>query len=194
MDTTKKQEAIFRETYSEIIYPQRAVKENTYGDQSEENTVAQEAQLAYNYVTREKRYPAILSVKDVEFRVLYSDFDKIDSVRHGVSFKKFKTIFDLLNFQNTKWAEILGVSLRSIQSLLKEKKDLDQGKAEKFMSFLTLMDYGIEVLGSVSNFKLWLNYQAPALEGKCGLDFLDTVQGVNLLKETLSKVESGNLA
>lgn len=122
-----------------------------------------------------------------------SPFDTIASAREGTKFKDFKEVYDSLDIPNNKWAEILGVSERTMQNILKEKRDLDQNKSEKLLAFLSLVVYALEVLGSITHFKEWLNYKAPALKGKRPLDFIDTFQGISMLKEILFKIETGNL-
>lgn len=122
-----------------------------------------------------------------------SPFDTIASAREGTKFKDFKEVYDSLDLLNNKWAEILGVSERTMQNILKEKRDLDQNKSEKLLAFLGLVVYALEVLGSITHFKEWLNYRAPALKGKRPLDFVDTFQGISMLKEILFKIETGNL-
>lgn len=123
----------------------------------------------------------------------FSLIDTIESARKGVSFDEFKSFYDLLNLTNKKWAEIIGVSDKTMQNIIKEKRFLDQNKSEKLLNFLLLVKYGLEVFGEKELFENWLNYQSPILEGTAPMEYLDTIQGVNLLKELLFKIESGNL-
>lgn len=129
-----------------------------------------------------------------EGHLKYNSIDSISSARQGISFEKFKNIFDLLPFSTFKWAEILGVSERTMQIILKEKRDLDQNKSEKLLAFLSLVDYALEIFGSITHFQEWLQYKSPALGGKAAIDFVDTYQGITMLKEILFKIETGNLA
>jgi len=125
--------------------------------------------------------------------ILPTRYNIIESVRNGTDFKYFKDVFDFIELPTSKWAEIIGVSERTMQSILKEKKDLDQNKSEKLVAFLMLIEYAIEVLGDHTNMMEWLNYKAPALNGQTALDYVDTFQGITMLKEQLFKVETGNL-
>lgn len=125
---------------------------------------------------------------------IHNSFDEIESVRNGVKFKDFKPIYDLFKLSTKKWSEIIGVSEKTMQTILKEKKFLDQKKAEKLLSFLLLVKYGIEVFGTQKAFETWLNYASPVLKNIAPLDYLDTFQGIGLLKDLLYKIETGNLA
>ncbi|MGB0788824.1 MAG: antitoxin Xre/MbcA/ParS toxin-binding domain-containing protein [Marinirhabdus sp.] len=117
----------------------------------------------------------------------------IEAVRNGVAHKDYRTVYDLLNFSNKKWAEILGVTEKTVQVILKEEKPLKQKIAEKFISFLLLVKYGIGVFGSQQSFNEWLKYKTYNLDNKAPIDYLDTVQGIAMLKEQIFKIETGNL-
>ncbi len=123
----------------------------------------------------------------------YTPLDTITSVRSGVSFASFKRVYDLMELSTAKWAQILGVSERTMQSLLKQKRNLDQNKSEKLMAFITLLEYAFEVLEQESQVQQWLHYESAWLGGQCALDFVDTFQGISMLREQLSKLETANL-
>ena len=134
----------------------------------------------------------ILKVADYTFSYS-SSIDEIEFVKKGMNFENFKSFYDSFNLPNKKWAEIIGVSEKTMQSILKKKRFLDQKKTEKLLSFLSLVVYGVKVFGNRSNFKDWLHYKSPALNGLAPIDYVDTFQGINMLKEQLFKIESGNL-
>ena len=137
---------------------------------------------------------AIPKAQDSTTKVFsYHPIDTIESVRSGVSHKDFKTIYNLLNLSNKKWAEILGVVEKTIQTIIKNESQLKRKTAEKFLSFLLLVKYGIEVFGSQESFEEWLVYKTYNLKNKAPIDYLDTVQGINMLKEQIFKIETGNL-
>ncbi|WP_430410118.1 antitoxin Xre-like helix-turn-helix domain-containing protein [Kordia sp.] len=125
-------------------------------------------------------------------RFLYSDIDTIASARNGIEFNDFKEVYDLLKLSNGKWAEIIGISERTMQSILKEKRNLDQNKSEKLLSFLTLIEYALDVLGNEKNVEEWLNYKSPALQSKAPIEYVDTFQGISMLREQLFKIDTGN--
>ena len=80
-----------------------------------------------------------------------------------------------------------------MQNIIKEKRNLDQNKSEKLLSFLTLVEYALDVLGDETRFTAWLNYKSPGLHGKAPIEYVDTFQGISMLKEQLFKIETGNL-
>lgn len=125
--------------------------------------------------------------------IVNSEFNEIDSARNGIQYSEFEIVYDLFDFSNKKWAEILGIGERSIQAIIKEKKPLDLRKSEKLIAFISLVRYGIHVFGNLSHFKEWLFYKSPALEGLAPIHYLDTFQGIEMLKEQLFGIETGNL-
>ncbi len=127
-------------------------------------------------------------------RLHYSPIDVIEAIKAGISFQNFKKIYNILGFTNKKWAEIIGVSEKTIQTLLKEKKALDRRKTEKLLDFLLFVEYGLTVFGDIESFKDWLHYKTPLLNNKAPFDYLDSLQGIAMLREIIYKIETGNLA
>ncbi len=123
----------------------------------------------------------------------FTPLDLVETVRSGIAFKEFYYFYKTLGFTTKKWAEILGVNVKTMQNILKEKKDLNSLKSEKFLQFALLVHYGIEVFGSLSSFKEWLYYKTPFLKNNAPVDLLDSIQGINVLHEQLFKIETGNL-
>lgn len=137
---------------------------------------------------------AVLSEDSMQPRQFsFSLIDTVESARSGVRFNDFKTFYKLLNLSNKKWAEIIGVSEKTMQNILKHKRFLDRNKSERLLNFLLLVKYGLEVFDDKDSFEQWLKYDSPILNGKTPMDYLDTIQGINMLKEVLFKIESGNL-
>ncbi len=145
-----------------------------------------------NFITVKKNKLKSTSLHAKNF--LYSSIDTVESVRTGIEFKSFKSFFDMLHLTTKKWSEILGVSEKTMQTILKDKKFLEQRKSEKLLSFLLLVKYGIEVFGSQNSFEEWLKYKTPMLLGNAPIDYLDTIQGVEMLQEQIFRIETGNLA
>lgn len=132
-------------------------------------------------------------MKEPVIHFSYSPIHTIESARSGIKFTDFKNIHNLMKLSNSKWAEIIGISERTMQNIIKEKRNLDQNKSEKLLAFLTLVEYALDVLGNEENFIEWFNYKSPSLNGKAPIEYVDTFQGVNMLREQLFKIETGNL-
>lgn len=126
--------------------------------------------------------------------VLRTRMDEIAAVRNGIDYADFKVVYNLFDFSNKKWAEILGIGERSIQLLLKEKKAIDSKKSEKLIAFILFVRKGISVFEDFSRFNDWLFYKSPVLKGSAPIDYVDTIQGMAMLEEQLFAIETGNLA
>lgn len=125
---------------------------------------------------------------------LKTHLDEIAAVRNGIDYADFKVVYNLFDFSNKKWAEILGIGERSIQLLLKEKKAIDSKKSEKLIAFILFVRKGIYVFEDFSRFNDWLFYKSPVLKGSAPIDYVDTIQGIEMLEEQLFAIETGNLA
>lgn len=126
--------------------------------------------------------------------VLRTRLDEIAAVRNGIDYADFNVVYNLFDFSNKKWAEILGIGERSVQLLLKEKKAIDSKKSEKLIAFVLFVRKGLHVFEDFSRFNDWLYYKSPALNGSAPIDYLDTIQGIEMLEEQLFAIETGNLA
>ncbi len=126
--------------------------------------------------------------------VLRTRMDEIAAIRNGIDYADFRVVYNLFDFSNKKWAEILGIGERSIQLLLKEKKAIDSKKSEKLIAFILFVRKGIYVFEDFSRFNDWLFYKSPVLKGSAPIDYVDTIQGIEMLEEQLFAIETGNLA
>jgi uncharacterized protein (DUF2384 family) len=54
-----------------------------------------------------------------------------------------------------------------------------------------LYQFGIEVLGSLDNFKIWINSPILALGQQKPKEFLDTSLGITMLKNILGRIQYG---
>ncbi|QHI38303.1 hypothetical protein IMCC3317_36940 [Kordia antarctica] len=189
----EKSKLLFLEAFDGIIQPktvaveeQASVYQVGYSTKNIAATIAARKAVITSFAKKTRD-------KDVHIQFSYSDLDAIESARSGIKFNNFKNIYDLMKLPNNKWAEIIGISERTMQSIIKERKNLDQNKSEKLLSFLTLIEYALSVLGNEKNVDEWLNYKSPSLQGKAPIDYVDTFQGINMLREHLFKIETGNL-
>jgi len=186
----------FLKALDSIICPHAVNLDYVHKTQAKEIKLGEQLLTYYNSkVTQKITLGASRGERQENFQMhfSYSDIDTIESARNGIKFNNFKSIYDLMKLPNSKWAEIIGISERTIQSILKDKKDLDQNKSEKLLSFLTLIEYALDVLESKQNVEEWLYYKSPVLQGKAPIEYVDTFQGISMLREHLFKIDTGNL-
>lgn len=118
----------------------------------------------------------------------------ISATRNGLPYKSFKNAQDFMPFSTQEWADILHISIRSIDRLKKERKKLSSSQSEKLIEITLLYDYGMDVFGSSEKFSMWLNRVNMALGGVKPKSLLDTNQGIKAIETVLSRIEYGVLA
>ncbi len=89
---------------------------------------------------------------------------------------------------------ILYVTLKTLANYKQRKTHLNAAMSEKVLSIFALYKKGISIFGSVDNFNKWMETSAYGLGGQRPNDLLDTMTGVNLISEELTRIEYGDLA
>lgn len=118
----------------------------------------------------------------------------IMATRNGLPYKSLKNAQDFMPFSIQEWAEMLHISIRSIDRLKKERKKLSSSQSEKLIEITLLYDYGMDVFGTSEKFSMWLNRVNLALGGVKPKSLLDTNQGIKAVETVLSRIEYGVLA
>lgn len=118
----------------------------------------------------------------------------IHATRNGLPYRSLKNAQDIMPFSTQEWAQILHVSTRSIDRLKKENKKLNSTQSEKLIEVTLLYDYGVDVFSSSEKFSQWLHRNNIALGGVAPKSLLDTNQGINAVKNALSRIEYGVLS
>lgn len=118
----------------------------------------------------------------------------IDWIRAGISFTKFFQFAASSPFSINEWSGFLHISERTMQRYQKEKKKFDPIQSEKILEIALLYKKGVEVFGNKAHFDAWLQMENIALGKQTPKSFFDSSFGINLLKDELTRIESGVLA
>jgi putative toxin-antitoxin system antitoxin component (TIGR02293 family) len=93
-----------------------------------------------------------------------------------------------------KIESILYVTLKTLTNYKQRKTHLNAAMSEKVLSIFALYKKGISIFGSVDEFNKWMAAPAYGLGGQRPNDLLDTMTGINLISEELTRIEYGDLA
>ncbi len=154
-----------------------------YGLQKEESTehlsILNEPGLAFGYpgITASGPFP-------------FDAFDHIAATRKGISKNK---LFDVAAMYGVTLDE-LSAWLHSSYRNLQRKADndlLDSSKSERLLELVHLANRGVEVLGSLEKFRLWIQSPILALGNQKPASFLDTSFGIQHLEHLLGRLETG---
>ena len=118
----------------------------------------------------------------------------MDMIRNGVTFNQFEKVAKRIPFSTTECSNFLHISERTIQRYQAEHKPFEPLQSEKITQLTMLCNYGINVLGSATNFFSWLNTPSVALGNIAPKSFLDNSFGIDYIKHELGRIEHGVLA
>jgi putative toxin-antitoxin system antitoxin component (TIGR02293 family) len=110
---------------------------------------------------------------------------------------KPEAIFDFMHISRFSAALVEQLLNKTIKTFTKYKeKDtlLDATVSEKLLKLFALYDKGAAVFGSIEEFNKWLAEPAFGLGNQVPQDLLDTISGIELVGEELTRIEYGDLA
>lgn len=103
------------------------------------------------------------------------------------------TLINQLDISNKKLSEILHVSTRTINRNLNENFAMGIDKVEKLLGLYRLIIHGIDVFGSKKKFSKWINKRNVLFDAK-PIDMLVTMQGLQMVDDTIGRIEYGVFA
>ena len=113
----------------------------------------------------------------------------------GITPQVFDDIVSISGIGRTYLAEnIFDMSLKTIMRYQKENKLLNPRSSEVALKVLHLIKIGIEIFGSTDSFKAWINKPTYGLGDAIPLHLMNTITGIDLIKEELLRIEHGALA
>jgi putative toxin-antitoxin system antitoxin component (TIGR02293 family) len=116
--------------------------------------------------------------------------DKIDFIKGGASKNDLIKIKDQLDVDYDKLSQILSVSRAKLLSK-KPKEKFDQTTSERIMLVSDVVGFGEHVFEDMANFRDWLKRENKALGNKSPIEMMDTVYGIQEVKNEIGRIESG---
>ncbi|HMH23418.1 MAG TPA: antitoxin Xre/MbcA/ParS toxin-binding domain-containing protein [Puia sp.] len=110
---------------------------------------------------------------------------------------KSQAVFDFISisqFPNLLIEQLLKKSLKTFSNYKENNTLLDAVISEKLLKLFALYDKGLSVFGSVDEFNKWIVEPAFGLGNQVPTDLLDTITGIDLVGEELTRIEYGDLA
>jgi putative toxin-antitoxin system antitoxin component (TIGR02293 family) len=90
--------------------------------------------------------------------------------------------------------QLLKKTFKTLTAYKAQNTPLDSTISEKLLKLFALYDKGIHVFGSVESFNQWMAEPAFGLGNQVPQTFIDTITGIDLVGEELSRIEYGDLA
>ena len=108
-----------------------------------------------------------------------------------------QAVFDFISLSDFSFPHVekmLNKTIKTFTSYKKNKTPLDPVLSEKLLKFFSLYNKGQSVFGSIDEFNKWLAEPSFGLGNMIPQDLLDTITGIQLVSEELTRIEYGDLA
>jgi putative toxin-antitoxin system antitoxin component (TIGR02293 family) len=117
----------------------------------------------------------------------------IDTARKGIKISNALDLVNKLGLSQLEFANILHVSLRTVQRF-ESSKLLDSDGSSKIIQLQNINTKGVNVFGSQSSFNQWIRTPLLSLNNKTPLQYFDTPFGFQLIEQLLGRIEHGIFA
>ena len=111
----------------------------------------------------------------------------------GIPVSAFNDVSKLFG-RKERLAELLNVSVKTMQRYQKEDKKLNPLNSEMVLKFIALFKHGLAVFGLKKAFLNWLDKPAIGLGDMRPFELMKTSNGIDLVKDELVRIEYGDLA
>ena len=137
------------------------------------------------------------SIKEESMSILsepFTEYAVIEQSETGVSINYLNKISSKFDINTNDWADIMGISTKSIQRYQQQENTLSATQTEFVLKIEQLYTIGKEVFGSIDSFKQWMHKPAYGLGNKIPAKILTTISGINLVINQVMRIAHGVLA
>ena len=138
-----------------------------------------------------------------KWRIMVSDneytwttkMDRVEIIRHGLPYESIEVISTRTNLPIKQVLHLLGVA-QTTYNKKKRDKDLLTGRdSEVVLVLIELLDFGLEVFNNEKEkFQRWLKKPNISLGGVSPESLFDSLTGIQEVKNSLNRLEYGNMA
>lgn len=144
--------------------------------------------------------PETISKKETENvlaryeKFFHNNIALVASARKGL---KPEAVFDFIFLSQLSAAlveQLLSKTIKTFQNYIQNKTSLDPVVSEKLLKLFALYEKGVFVFGNADQFNKWLAEPSFGLGNQLPRHLLDTITGIELVAEELTRIEYGDLA
>jgi len=136
-----------------------------------------------------------LMVSDTEVYYWNTRMDRVNLVRRGVSYHAIEAISKKMNTPVKNLLTLLDIPQTTYNKKRRENSLLSGRDSEFILLLSELTDFGLEVFnGEEPKFLRWLKKPNLSLGGLTPENLLDSVTGIQEVKNVLNRLEYGNFA
>ncbi|MDP2337230.1 MAG: DUF2384 domain-containing protein [Bacteroidota bacterium] len=145
-----------------------------------------------NYLSIDSNEKACKILK--EYHEHYQTFTfKLDKIKSGLQSNAIVHLIDLSGTNQKDIAHLLSLSEPTIRKYIKEGKHLNTGLSEHILELFELYEKGMDTFGSLEEFRNWLPHYNSGIERR-PIDLLDTITGIRVVMDELTRIDHGILA
>jgi putative toxin-antitoxin system antitoxin component (TIGR02293 family) len=135
-----------------------------------------------------------ITSKEVTYADLLSDkMLMILVIREGVPYSLFDLIQDVTPFTEDNWADFLDISTKTLHRYKQSAGSFKSIHSEKILEMAEVTQVGIDVLGGMDKFKLWLDTPNFSLGSLKPMELLKDSYGKELVLSELTRINYGIL-
>ena len=112
----------------------------------------------------------------------------------GVYASTFFDFADASGYSKDILANMLNISVKTLMRYQNSRTRMNPQNSEHLIKLFALYRKGIQVFNSIVSFNRWLEKPAYGLGGNTPFNYLNTISGIDLILEELTKIEYGDLA
>jgi putative toxin-antitoxin system antitoxin component (TIGR02293 family) len=122
---------------------------------------------------------------------IHSDFDLLKAGQDGIPKASIDELATHLGISRKSMAEdILSVSVKTLERKAKTAR-MDKKTSSHALEIAKIMQHAYEVFEDEQKVKSWMNQVNRALDGKKPVQILDTLTGLNMVNDILTRIEEG---
>lgn len=111
--------------------------------------------------------------------------------RSGIPFAEVEALKKRYSLTDGELLGLLRMNLRTLQRRRKARQPLDAHESAAFIAAARALAYGQEVFGDIEKLMRWVRHPNGSLNRERPLDLLATTTGLQLVRDTLTRIEYG---
>ncbi len=119
-----------------------------------------------------------------------SDIDLIAITRRGLPKSVVLSLSEVLNISMDRLSDLLHISHRTLQRK-NDDEFLGVSITEQILEIAQIVSEGIDVFGTIENFRAWVHSTPYILDGQKPLDFFDTRFGIQYIRNIMGRIAHG---
>lgn len=138
-----------------------------------------------------KRSKSLFANSPLTFLDFGNSSEIIESIRNGLPAPTIDFVAGLLSLSRAAFLDAVKIAPSTIERRIRTGEALSADESDRVSRVAKVLRRAVEVFGADSEGKAWMTDSISSLGGRTPLSLLDTVEGYELVTNTLSRIEYG---